>query len=118
MGWGFDFVESSGRSVFPADAVVTFTAPKPAHLFGQLIRKWNQPVIVAPIGSPDAAIVSSLSLAWAGSALSLVQTPRPVDSYKGMYGHVLVVGGSTGKWGAYSGSDDVHWQRCGPVLGW
>jgi ADP-dependent NAD(P)H-hydrate dehydratase / NAD(P)H-hydrate epimerase len=86
--------------VFPADAVVTFTAPKPAHLFGQLTRRWNQPVIVAPIGSPDAAIVSALSISWAGSALALVQAPRPVDSNKGIYGHVLVVGGSTGKWGA------------------
>ena len=100
-GWASDSTsfEPSGPA-FPADAVVTFTAPKPAHLFGQLTRGWNQPVIVAPIGSPDAAIVSQLALSWAGSALALVQTPRPVDSNKGKFGHVLVVGGSTGKWGA------------------
>ena len=100
-GWAADSTspDPSGPA-FPADAVVTFTAPKPAHLFGQLTRRWDQPVIVAPIGSPDAAIVSELSIAWAGSALSMVQAPRPVESNKGMYGHVLVVGGSTGKWGA------------------
>lgn len=100
-GWAADSTspDPSGP-VFPADAVVTFTAPKPAHLFGQLTRRWNQPVIVVPIGSPEAVIVSGLSLAWAGSSLALVQAPRPVDSNKGMYGHVLVVGGSTGKWGA------------------
>jgi NAD(P)H-hydrate epimerase len=100
-GWASDSTsfDASG-AVFPADAVVTFAAPKPAHLFGQLTRGWNQPVIVAPIGSPDAAIVSALSITFAGSALALVQTPRPVDSNKGMYGHVLVVGGSTGKFGA------------------
>jgi NAD(P)H-hydrate epimerase len=100
-GWAADSNSSDPSGpVFPADAVVTFTAPKPAHLFGQLTRQWDQPVIVAPIGSPDAAIVSQLSLTWAGSALALVQTPRSVASNKGMYGHVLVVGGSKGKWGA------------------
>jgi hydroxyethylthiazole kinase-like uncharacterized protein yjeF len=100
-GWAADSTsfDPSGP-VFPADAVVTFTAPKPAHLFGQLTRRWDQLVIVAPIGSPDAAIVSGLSLTWAGSALALVQAPRPVDSNKGKFGHVLIVGGSTGKFGA------------------
>jgi NAD(P)H-hydrate epimerase len=100
-GWAADSTSSDPSGpVFPADAVVTFTAPKPAHLYGQLTRRWNQPVIVVPIGSPDAAIVSGLSLTWAGPALALVQAPRPVDSNKGKFGHVLVVGGSTGKWGA------------------
>jgi NAD(P)H-hydrate epimerase len=100
-GWAADSTasEPSGPA-FPADAVITFTAPKPAHLFGQLTRQWNQPVIVAPIGSPDAAIVSELLISWAGSSLAVVQAPRPVDSNKGKFGHVLVVGGSTGKWGA------------------
>lgn len=100
-GWAADSTSSDPSGpVFPADAVVTFTAPKPAHLYGQLTRRWNQPVIVVPIGSPDGAIVSGLSLTWAGPALALVQAPRPVDSNKGKFGHVLVVGGSTGKWGA------------------
>jgi NAD(P)H-hydrate epimerase len=100
-GWAADSTSSdTSGPVFPADAVVTFTAPKPAHLFGQLTRQWHQPLIVAPIGSPDAAITSQLSLTWAGSSLSFVQAPRPADSNKGMFGHVLVVGGSTGKWGA------------------
>ena len=68
-GWPADgFCASVDGPVFPADAVVTFTAPKPAHVFAPLTRRWNQPVIVAPIGSPDAAIVSDLHLSWAGSA--------------------------------------------------
>jgi len=100
-GWSADSTASTpATAAFPADAVVTFTAPKPAHLFGQLTRRWNQPVIVAPIGSPDAAVVSKLSISWVGSSLSLVQAPRPADSNKGKFGHVLVIGGSTGKWGA------------------
>ena len=100
-GWSADSTASEADGpIFPADAVVTFTAPKPAHLFGQLTRQWDQPVIVAPIGSPTAAILSELPINWAGAALGLVQAPRPADSNKGKFGHVLVVGGSTGKWGA------------------
>ena len=37
---------------------------------------WDQPVVVAPIGSPDEAIVSTLKLDWAGASLALVQAPR------------------------------------------
>lgn len=86
--------------VFVADAVVTFTAPKPAHVFGQLTRNWHQPVVVAPIGSPDEAIVSAQNLTWAGAAHALVETPRAADANKGAFGHVLVVGGAIGKAGA------------------
>src|ERR1039458_5763200 len=86
--------------VFPADAVITFTAPKPAHVFGLLTRRWDQPVVVAPIGSPEGAIVSTLGLDWAGSAVELVQAPRAAAANKGNCGHVLVVGGSVGRSGA------------------
>jgi NAD(P)H-hydrate epimerase len=88
--------------VFPADAVVTFTAPKPAHLFGQLTRRWDQPVVVAPIGSPPEVIVSNLGLEWAGGALDLVRRPRAAEANKGNFGHVPVVGGSVGRSGAPS----------------
>ena len=104
-GWPADSTQSSSSDpVFPADAVVTFTAPKPAHVFGQLTRRWDDPVIVAPIGSPDEAIVSSLNLHWAGSAQSLVHAPRAADSNKGKFGHVLVVGGSFGSAGGKAGA--------------
>ena len=59
-----------------------------------------QPIVVAPIGSPDEAIVSDLNLRWSGSAKEITDDERPPDSNKGMYGHVLVIGGSTGKSGA------------------
>jgi NAD(P)H-hydrate epimerase len=105
-GWGAD--ETGARAagpVFPSDAVITFTAPKPAHVFGQLTRRWEQPVVVALIGSPAGAVVEGLKvgwpgLHWAGSAANLVRTPRAADSNKGDFGHVLVVGGSVGKSGA------------------
>ena len=104
-GWAADATQAGAEGmVFPADAVITFTAPKPAHMFGQLTRRWHQPVVVAPIGSPDAAIVSALKLSWAGEALALVQTPRHAGANKGSFGHVLVVGGTFGTAGGKSGA--------------
>jgi len=100
-GWTADETSATvAGPVFPADAVITFTAPKPAHVFGQLTRHWDQPIVVAPIGSPEKAVVSELKLDWAGSALTLTQAPRPAAANKGNFGHVLVVGGSVGKSGA------------------
>ena len=66
-GWPADETSSKvEEKIFPSDAVVTFTAPKPAHVFGELTRRWDQPVVVAPIGSPEEAIVSEQGLSWAG----------------------------------------------------
>ena len=85
-------------AVARADAIVTFTAPRPAHVFGDLT---SGPIMVAPIGSPDEAIQSSLKLnITTPKDLAPLLAPRPRDSNKGMYGHVLVVGGSVGKAGA------------------
>jgi NAD(P)H-hydrate epimerase len=107
-GWPADATEAAADSesspVFPADAVVTFTAPKPAHVFGQLTRAWDQPIVVAPIGSPEEAIASALELDWAGSAMEMVQAPRAAAANKGSFGHVLVVGGSLGRAGGRSGA--------------
>jgi NAD(P)H-hydrate epimerase len=107
-GWPADSAEAViDGPVFPADAVITFTAPKPAHVFGQLTRRWDQPVVVAPIGSPDEAVVSELGLHWAGSAMEMVQTPRAAGANKGNFGHVLVVGGSFGSGGGKSGAPSM-----------
>jgi NAD(P)H-hydrate epimerase len=88
----------AGEGIARADAIVTFTAPRPAHIFGVLTRG---PVVVVPIGSPDEAIVSSLNLeVITPGDFSRLLAPRPMDSNKGMYGHALIVGGSLGKSGA------------------
>jgi ADP-dependent NAD(P)H-hydrate dehydratase / NAD(P)H-hydrate epimerase len=81
-----------------ADAIVTFTAPRPAHVFSSLT---SGATCVASIGSPEEAIVSSLQLNVI-TALDLAPLigPRPAESNKGSYGHVFVVGGSLGKAGA------------------
>ncbi len=104
-GWPAD--STQGRSdapVFPANAVITFTAPKPAHVFGELTRRWDQPVVVAPIGSPDEAMISEVGIEWAGSSQRLLHSPRKADANKGNFGHVLVVGGSFGSAGGKAGA--------------
>ena len=88
----------AGDGIARADAIVTFTAPRPAHVFGELTRG---AVIVAPIGSPDAAIESKLKLeVTTAHDLAAFLVSRPLDSNKGIYGHALIVGGSLGKSGA------------------
>jgi ADP-dependent NAD(P)H-hydrate dehydratase / NAD(P)H-hydrate epimerase len=102
-GWPADATTASiPAGVFPSDAVITFTAPKGAHVFGQLTRAWNQPVVVAQIGSPEQAIVSTSGVDWAGSAMELAKTSRAAAANKGNFGHVLVIGGSIGRSGAPS----------------
>jgi NAD(P)H-hydrate epimerase len=104
-GWPADEMHgAAGYAVYPADSVVTFTAPKPAHVFGELTRRWNQPIVVVPIGSPDDAVASELNLHWAGSAQEIVHTPRLFDSNKGKYGHVLIIGGTFGSAGGKAGA--------------
>jgi NAD(P)H-hydrate epimerase len=109
-GWPADAGEAAfAGPAFSADAVITFTAPKPAHVFGQLTRRWEQPIVVAPIGSPEEAITSalgpnSLGLHWAGSAMKLVQATRATGANKGNFGHVLVVGGTLGTAGGRAGA--------------
>jgi ADP-dependent NAD(P)H-hydrate dehydratase / NAD(P)H-hydrate epimerase len=101
-GWDADSREYLGDGAYRADVVVTFTAPKLAHVCGNLTDSAYRPIVVAPIGSPDAAIESGLDLTWAGASKNVTETPRPAESNKGKFGHVLVIGGSYGKAGAPS----------------
>ena len=81
-----------------ADAIVTFTAPHPAHVFAALT---GGPTVIAPIGSPPEAIVSQLGLHLSTPLdFAPLLAPRARDANKGSYGHVLVIGGSLGKAGA------------------
>jgi NAD(P)H-hydrate epimerase len=98
-GWDADSRKSFSADAYRADAVVTFTAPKLAHISGMLTRG---PIVVAPIGSPAEAVESATGLTWAGTSKAIADRPRPPDSNKGRFGHVLVVGGARGKSGAPS----------------
>lgn len=81
-----------------ADSIVTFTAPRPAHVFTPLTAG---PTVVAPIGSPDAAIASALNLELLEPRMfAALLADRAPEANKGKYGHALVVGGSVGKAGA------------------
>jgi hydroxyethylthiazole kinase-like uncharacterized protein yjeF len=93
-----DIMGEQTGTVARADAVVTFTAPRPAHIFGRLT---DGPTVIAPIGSPDEAIVSSLQLNLiTAREIAPLIGPRPLAANKGNFGHVLVIGGSLGKAGA------------------
>ena len=99
-GWDADSRAFAVEGAFRADAVVTFTAPKLAHMSGNLTGSASGPIVVAPIGSPDEAIQSAMNLTWAGASKQLTEQPRVADSNEGLYGHVLVVAGGRGKSGA------------------
>ncbi len=104
-GWDADSMEQDAAGSFRADAVVTFTAPKMAHVFGHLTRNERTggtfgPVVVGQIGSPAESVRSAGGLTWTGSSKTLAEKARNVNSNKGKFGHVLVIGGSAGKAGA------------------
>ncbi len=106
-GWDADSMRMRAEGAFRADAVVTFTAPKLAHVFGSLTGEKAfapvfGPVVVAEIGTPEAAVESATGLTWAGGAKAVAERPRTIDGNKGQFGHVLLVGGAFGKAGAPS----------------
>lgn len=83
----------SGLAVH-AHHTVTFAASKietALHDVGELI--------VANIGIPDRFLQSDVFLSELEDFAPLL-APRALDSHKGTYGHVLVVGGAPGKTGA------------------
>ncbi len=81
-----------------SDVIITFTAPRPVHVFGELTRG---PIYCAPIGSPEDAIKSELKLNLiTAHDIAALFAPRTLDGHKGLYGHALIVGGSVGKAGA------------------
>src|ERR1700682_5837764 len=93
-----DLMGEQTGAVARADAVVTFTAPRPAHIFGRLTEG---PTLISPIGSPDEAVASSLQLNLiTAREIAPLIGPRPLAANKGSFGHVLVIGGSVGKAGA------------------
>jgi NAD(P)H-hydrate epimerase len=85
-----------------ADATVTFTAPKICHAMPPACDLMGD-LVVAPIGSPASMFENDASLQLAlvtPESIAPIFAPRPKDSNKGKFGHVLVVAGSRGKPGA------------------
>jgi ADP-dependent NAD(P)H-hydrate dehydratase / NAD(P)H-hydrate epimerase len=83
-----------------ADAIASFTAPKPAVVFADLT---DGPIAIASIGSPLELVGQHASLrqdvVTSADVQALAWQRRP-DAHKGDFGHVLVIGGSVGKSGA------------------
>jgi ADP-dependent NAD(P)H-hydrate dehydratase / NAD(P)H-hydrate epimerase len=84
------------------DHTVTFTAPKLSQCLPPTYE-WMGALQVVPIGSPDALCESNPELTTrltTPADIAHLFAPRPQDSNKGMYGHVLVIAGSSTKPGA------------------
>ncbi|HLH03090.1 MAG TPA: NAD(P)H-hydrate dehydratase [Bryobacteraceae bacterium] len=100
-GLASDASRAEGEFV-KADYTVTFTAPKPAQCLSPVYQNVGE-LVVVPIGSPpeiyETNPANRLNLTTPADLRDLF-APRPLDSNKGLYGHVLVVGGSFGKSGA------------------
>lgn len=96
-----DSGELIGDSVL-ADATVTFTAPKVAHVFPPACERMGD-WAVKQIGTPSKTLDDDpdlfLNLIGRDDLAWLVQS-RKLDSNKGDFGRVLIVAGSTGKTGA------------------
>jgi NAD(P)H-hydrate epimerase len=91
---------SRGEKFVHADGIISFTAPKPALVYAALTEG---PIAIAPIGSPVNLVVANAQLnqdVLTAPEFQAFRKPREPDSHKGVYGHVLVVGGSVGKAGA------------------
>jgi NAD(P)H-hydrate epimerase len=82
-----------------ADATVTFTAPKPAHVLAPNCDHMGE-LIVGQIGSPESLYDEVWLSVIEPAMFRELLAPRPRGGHKGTFGHVLVVGGSRGKTGA------------------
>ena len=85
-----------------ADASVTFTAPKIAHVFPpacERVGEW----VTQQIGTPLEALEQDPELflnLTCRHDVAWVSQPRKIDAHKGSFGHVLILAGSVGKTGA------------------
>src|SRR5215813_5685431 len=82
-------VHEVGEEIVSAHGIATFIAPKPAHLFGDLT---NGPIAVSEIGVQPGSVSSKTGLqVITGQEVAIAFPPRPRDSNKGTFGHVLVI---------------------------
>ena len=97
-GMGSDSGQISGEYV-RADFTVTFTAWKLAHALSPACYAMGKMTLGA-IGSPEPLMSKCRLLLSGRGDFQRLFLPRPKDSNKGSYGHVLVVAGSRGRTGA------------------
>ena len=91
-------LHESDQDVVFAHGIITFIAPKTAHVFGNLT---TGPIAVSEIGVQPALLQAASSLQVStGQEVGITFPPRRPDAHKGDFGHVLVIAGSVGKSGA------------------
>jgi ADP-dependent NAD(P)H-hydrate dehydratase / NAD(P)H-hydrate epimerase len=91
-------VLEKNKNVVFAQGIITFVAPKPAHVFGKLT---SGPIAVSEIGVQPALVGNKTGLeVVTGQEVGIAFPPRADDAHKGQFGHVLVIAGSRGKAGA------------------
>jgi NAD(P)H-hydrate epimerase len=93
-----DLPNASGEYV-KADLTVTFTAAKRSQCLSPSYE-WMGKLLVAPIGTPDSLLQTFPLNQTTPDDLRYLFSKRVRNSNKGIYGHVLVAGGSLGKNGA------------------
>jgi len=91
LGGGGEFVR--------ADITVTFAAPKIEHFLPEGAADAVGRLIVADIGIAPDVLHSDVELSEAHDFAPLLG-PRKLETHKGDFGHVLVIGGAPGKTGA------------------
>ena len=82
-----------------ANHTVTFTAPKVSMVLSPACEAVGE-LIVGPIGTSAAVLASAQVNLTTEADIAAVNVARDRDGHKGLYGHVLVVGGGPGKTGA------------------
>jgi NAD(P)H-hydrate epimerase len=86
------------QDVVFAHGIVTFVAPKPAHVFA---GPTSGPIAVSELGVQPSLVGNQTGLSViTGQEVGIAFPPRPDDAHKGQFGHVLVIAGSRGKAGA------------------
>jgi NAD(P)H-hydrate epimerase len=99
-GINSDTGEVMGAAI-KADTTVTFGIPKRGHILYPGCE-FTGKLHIADISIPEAAVKKEsiyLHLLTEDDMRGLI-SPRPADSHKGSFGHVLVIAGSIGKSGA------------------
>jgi NAD(P)H-hydrate epimerase len=83
--------EGDSDAVF-AHAVITFIAPNPAHIFGNLTAG---PIAVSELGAQPSLVSNETGLSVVtAQEVRITFPPRPDEAHKGDFGHVLVIGGA------------------------
>lgn len=100
-GLDADLVRESAagqENVVFAHGIISFIAPKPALVFGDLT---TGPIAVSEIGVQPVSVSNNTGLqVVTGQEVGITFPRRRRDAHKGSFGHVLVVAGSLGKAGA------------------